>query len=106
MISRRNYLGGLIAASALVKARVSSALGLDPQDPHAGHVMSAPKPVPPPAKTPPPATEVVTRTKARRGSGYTGVVTPNGSTLPFTMKDGFKEFRLTPSHWFESSRRG
>jgi len=26
---------------------------------------------------------------------YTPVVTPNGSTLPFTMKDGVKEFRLT-----------
>jgi len=25
---------------------------------------------------------------------YTPVVTPNGSTLPFTMKDGVKEFRL------------
>jgi FtsP/CotA-like multicopper oxidase with cupredoxin domain len=26
---------------------------------------------------------------------YVPVVTPNGSTLPFTMKDGWKEFRLT-----------
>src|SRR5262245_50109687 len=26
---------------------------------------------------------------------YTPVVTPNGSTLPFTMKEGVKEFRLT-----------
>jgi manganese oxidase len=26
---------------------------------------------------------------------YVPVVTPNGSTLPFTMKDGVKEFRLT-----------
>src|SRR5215208_136302 len=26
--------------------------------------------------------------------GYTPVVTPNGSTLPYTMKDGVKEFRL------------
>src|SRR5687768_10313635 len=26
---------------------------------------------------------------------YTPVVTPNGSTLPWTMKDGVKEFRLT-----------
>ena len=26
---------------------------------------------------------------------YTPVVTPNGSTLPFTMKNGVKEFRLT-----------
>ena len=26
---------------------------------------------------------------------YTPVVTPNGTTLPFTMKDGVKEFRIT-----------
>ncbi len=26
---------------------------------------------------------------------YVPVVTPNGSTLPWTMKDGVKEFRLT-----------
>lgn len=28
------------------------------------------------------------------GRAYTPVVTPNGSTLPYTMKDGVKEFRL------------
>ena len=27
-------------------------------------------------------------------SGYKPVITPNGSTLPWTMKDGVKEFRL------------
>src|ERR1043166_3710941 len=26
---------------------------------------------------------------------YTPVITPNGSTLPFVMKDGVKEFHLT-----------
>ncbi len=31
---------------------------------------------------------------APRALPYTPVVTPNGSTLPFTMKDGVKEFRL------------
>lgn len=29
------------------------------------------------------------------GTNYTPVIMPNGSTLPFTMKDGVKEFRLT-----------
>src|SRR5690349_10059865 len=29
-----------------------------------------------------------------RGLPYVPVVTPNGSTLPFQMKDGVKEFRL------------
>lgn len=62
MISRRHYLGGIVAASALLKARASSALGMN----------------------------------ARGGkTGYTPVVTPNGSTLPFTMNGGVKEFRLT-----------
>ena len=97
MISRRNYLGGLIAATALVKARVSSALGLevDGQDPHAGHARPTPTKVAPPAKAPAQSPEVVTPRKGRRSSDYTGVVTPDGSTLPFTMKDGFKEFHLT-----------
>lgn len=62
MISRRHYLSGIVAASALLKARASSALGMNPRG----------------GKT-----------------GYTPVVTPNGSTLPFTMNGGVKEFRLT-----------
>ncbi len=94
MISRRRYLGGLVAASALMKARVGSALGFDTaahaQDPHAGHAMPAASPTPSPGS---PATKTVVA--ARRNAIYTPVVTPNGSTLPFTMKDGVKEFRLT-----------
>jgi FtsP/CotA-like multicopper oxidase with cupredoxin domain len=35
------------------------------------------------------------RAQATARLPYTPVVTPNGSTLPFTMKDGWKEFRLT-----------
>ena len=62
MISRRHYLSGLVAASALLKARASSALGMNAR---------------------------VSKT------GYIPVVTPNGSTLPFTMNGGVKEFRLT-----------
>lgn len=33
--------------------------------------------------------------RAQRTLPYTPVVTPNGTTLPFTMKDGVKELRLT-----------
>ncbi len=95
MISRRRYLGGLIAAASLMKARASSALGLDrgdaPQDPHAGHAM--PKPSPLPRGTEPKA--VPGQAAEPKSARYTKVVTPNGSTLPFTMKEGVKEFRLT-----------
>jgi manganese oxidase len=41
----------------------------------------------------PPASEDRTA-PAAAGGGYTPVATPNGTTLPFTMKDGVKEFRL------------
>ncbi len=40
----------------------------------------------------------VAASSSAQGQGrlpYTPVVTPNGSTLPWTMKDGVKEFRLT-----------
>ena len=30
-----------------------------------------------------------------RAQSYIPVVTPNGTTMPWTMKDGVKEFRLT-----------
>ena len=94
MISRRRYLGGLVAASALMKTRVSSAFGFDTpgaaQDPHAGHAMPAATPKPSPAGQ---ATK--TAATAGRNSLYAPVVTPNGSTLPFTMNGGVKEFRLT-----------
>lgn len=62
MISRRRYLGGLVATSALVKAGK-------------GQASASPS--------------------GNGSARYTPVVTPNGSTLPFTMKDGVKEFRLT-----------
>ena len=32
---------------------------------------------------------------ARRGGGRTPVITPNGASLPYTMEDGVKVFRLT-----------
>jgi manganese oxidase len=78
MITRRTYLkGGLFAAAGAFLSRAVSA-----QSPHEGHEMPAP---------PTPATRLL-----RTGSvGYTPVVTPNGATLPWVMKNGVKEFHLT-----------
>jgi manganese oxidase len=55
---------------------------------HGGHQMPGPgESSPPPAQDPSPAAAVGVLP-------YTPVVTPNGSTLPWTMKDGAKEFHL------------
>jgi FtsP/CotA-like multicopper oxidase with cupredoxin domain len=67
MISRRGLLSGAALAA--------STLGLGRK------ALGAPDPA------------VVAPGKGPRGP-YTPVVTPNGSSLPFTMKDGVKEFRL------------
>jgi FtsP/CotA-like multicopper oxidase with cupredoxin domain len=67
MISRRRYLGGLVASGA------------------------APL-VPGTSPTPPAGRPGAAKTSGR--PHYTPVVTPNGSTLPFAIKDGVKEFRL------------
>jgi len=89
MISRRRYLGGLMAAGALLKARFLSADSR--QDPHAGHHAPA---AAPPAATPSPTPAVLPPAPPRGSLPYSPVVTPDGSTLPFTMKDGVKEFRI------------
>jgi FtsP/CotA-like multicopper oxidase with cupredoxin domain len=69
MITRRNILsvGSLLAGGfALLRPRDA-----------AGQTLIAPTAAPPP----PPGS-------------YTPVITPNGSTMPWTMKDGVKEFRI------------
>ena len=38
---------------------------------------------------------MATPARAQRGLPYVPVVTPNGTTLPFTVKNGVKEFRIT-----------
>ncbi len=70
MITRRNILSsvGLAGGISLLRGRDANA-----------QQAGAP---PPPAPTPPPA------------GPYTPVITPNGSTMPWTMKDGVKEFRI------------
>ena len=68
MISRRNVLSiGPLLGGGLALLRVRNAAG---QTPAAANAV-------PPAASP-----------------YTPVVTPNGSTMPWTMKDGVKEFRI------------
>ena len=48
------------------------------------------------AQSTPQATGVVPAPGPNPGTlGYVPVVAPNGATLPFTMKDGVKEFHLT-----------
>ncbi len=88
MNTRRRILSGgalLAGASALLDR-----LGLGSAT--AQHEHHQPQPAPSPAPSPTPAPAAVR--EAGRAFGYTPVVTPNGSTLPFTMKAGIKEFRL------------
>ena len=97
MISRRHYLaGGLAAGATALKARVASAFRTESQDPHAGHRMPA---TPSPSPTPSPARGVASAPAARGRVPYTPVVTPNGSTLPFTMNGSVKEFRITANRF-------
>jgi len=95
MISRRTCLSSaaLLASGAALLDRARLALGDGgalAQDPQAGHDMSGMVGMTP-APTAPTAAPVVPR---RGALPYTPVVTPNGSTLPYKMKDGVKEFHL------------
>jgi FtsP/CotA-like multicopper oxidase with cupredoxin domain len=80
-ITRRKWLTtGLVAGGTTLLARIGFART---QEPHAGHeTPPAPAPIPPSAG------------RARGRLPYTPVTTPDGSTLPFTLKDGVKEFHL------------
>ena len=71
-ISRRSYLSrsAMLAGGAALLGRTRTASGGEEGEKKSGD--------PPPGRRPP----------------YTPVVTPNGSTLPFTMKGGVKEFHL------------
>ncbi|HVV85233.1 MAG TPA: copper oxidase [Kofleriaceae bacterium] len=99
-ISRRSVLhSGLAAGAALVGTRAAAA-----QPHHGGTAPPAPPqpPAPQPAAPPPGAPQAapdapmkLTRGRAVDGAPYTPVVMPNGSTLPFTLKDGVKVFHLT-----------
>jgi FtsP/CotA-like multicopper oxidase with cupredoxin domain len=92
MMTRRKYLSGaalLAGGSALLKrsAPHGMVVAAGPLQ-HGGHVMPVPKAAPPKATAPSrPAV-------ARKSLPYTPVVTPDGSTLPYVLKDGVKEFHL------------
>jgi len=91
MFTRRRYLfGAALGAGAALWNRAAVLLGggiVSAQDPHAGHGAPPATPAPPAAPRPTP--------QRISGLGYNPVVTPNGSTLPFVMKAGVKEFHLT-----------
>ena len=81
-VSRRNLLhSGVVAGAALVGSRLASA------QPHTGHGTPAPQPPAPPRPNVPPRPR-------KAAGGYTPVVVPNGSTLPFEVKGGVKVFHL------------
>src|SRR5690349_7656408 len=85
MISRRSLIsflgtGSIGTFAAALSRRVSAADGV-----HDAH--PTPDPVAEATKNPPPA-------NAPRAGGFEPVRTLNGWTLPYTLKDGVKEFHL------------
>ena len=90
MISRRRILSGsaVLAGGAALLDRIGTLFAGTAHAQHEGHSMPKPEATPSPA----PATPRLARAGSRLP--YTPVVTPNGSTLPFEMKNGVKEFHL------------
>lgn len=90
MMTRRKYLSGaalLAGGSALLKGSTPRATAMAASPQHEGHAMPAPK-----GET---SKAAATRPVAsRKGLSYTPVTTPDGTTLPFVMKNGVKEFHL------------
>ncbi|HSB60238.1 MAG TPA: copper oxidase [Vicinamibacteria bacterium] len=93
MIARRKVLSGgaLFAGAAALLGRLGSLFPgtarAQSRDPHGQHPAEAageggPRPRPAPAVKP-------------SGLPYAPVVTPDGATLPYVIKDGVKEFHLT-----------
>ena len=102
-LTRRNLLqSSVVAGAALLGSRVAAA---QPHHPP-GHGTPAPAPPKPAAPTVPAPPAPAARSQDRRvaAAGYTPVVVPNGSTLPFKMKGGVKVFHLVagpvPKHQF------
>jgi FtsP/CotA-like multicopper oxidase with cupredoxin domain len=98
-MSRRRWLQAGAAASALAAARrVAQAQHPMPS----GHPMPMPNPPgptkPTPGVSPPPPVEVpkpsIAIPKPPPGEQYTPVIVPNGRTLPFEKRDGWKIFHL------------
>ena len=88
MIDRRTLLASGMAAGAALIARAKLASGQQPTG-HEGHGQPG---TGKPAK--PVGPMKLTKGRSVAGEGYTPVVQPNGSTLPFERKAGAKVFHL------------
>lgn len=92
MMTRRKYLSqaALLAGGAALTGNARALTSTENAAQHEGHSMVKPSPMPAPSKAKGPGKPAA----SRKGLPYTPVVTPDGSTLPFVMKDGVKEFHL------------
>jgi manganese oxidase len=89
-ISRRSLFStGLAAGAALVGGRLASAQTSGHQG-HGGHAPAGSPGAPPPATAAPVAPPRIRRS----GEGYTPVVVPNGTTLPYERRGDVKVFHL------------
>lgn len=90
MITRRRVVsrGALVAGGAALLDRFTSVFTGTARAQTHEHAQHQPRPA---APEPRPASSA----PGRRGLPYTPVVTPDGTTLPFVMKGGVKEFHLT-----------
>ena len=93
MPTRRRILtaGAALAGASSLLDRLGAFFSGTVKAQHEGHTL--PPAVPAPGPTASSAAPAVV-TPSRRGLPYTPVVTPNGSTLPFVLKNGVKEFHL------------
>jgi FtsP/CotA-like multicopper oxidase with cupredoxin domain len=89
MITRRTLLSrsAILAGGAALLERAGTFFTGTVHAQHQAHSMPMPEPTPTPAPVPASAGQA-------SHLPYTPVVTPNGSTLPFKMKGGVKEFDL------------
>jgi manganese oxidase len=87
--SRRTVLSSLLAALGGAALHRTAAAQDMHHSQHQHHNHAPATPAPAPASKPAPLPAV-----AAGAMPYTPVVTPNGATLPFVMKDGVKEFHL------------
>jgi FtsP/CotA-like multicopper oxidase with cupredoxin domain len=90
MITRRTWLSRaalLTGAAALLDGRQPAAAQTDPHAGHGGHPPGDAQP----AATAPAAPRAA---KPRSGAAQARVITPNGRSLPWRLRDGVKEYHL------------
>ncbi len=103
--NRREFLSSaaFAAAAAGLAGSVARASADDGHPGHPGH------PAPPGAPTPPPPPASPASPATVPAEGHRPVVTPNGTTLPWTLVDGVKVYHLTAEpvdHEFAPGLRG